>query len=161
MLDVISDTSPIQYLFQIGLLHFLFKLYEEVTIPEAVNAELAEARRHGVELPNAESMPQFKVTPVALDPTLALPTTLGRGERDVLPLAAASPGCLVLLDDGLARQHAHRLGVKFTGTLGILLKFKQAGLLVEIRSVLDTLETKRFRIDHKTRAHVMKLAEEI
>ncbi len=34
MPDVISDTSLIQYLFQVGLLDLLFTLYEEITIPE-------------------------------------------------------------------------------------------------------------------------------
>jgi len=158
--DVISDTSPIQYLFQVGLLNLLFTLYEEVIIPEAVNAELDEGRRHGIELPEAEVMAQFTVRTVGIEQKIALPTTLGSGEKEVLALAAASPSCLVLIDDGLARQHALRLGLRFTGTLGVLLKSKQSGLLIEIRSVLDKLEAKGFRIDEGTRTLVLKLAQE-
>jgi uncharacterized protein len=40
--DVISDTSPIQYLHQVKLLDLLFCLYEEISIPEAVEKDIAE-----------------------------------------------------------------------------------------------------------------------
>jgi hypothetical protein len=65
--DVISNTSPIQYLFQIGLLDLLFSLYEEVTVPEAVNSELVEGRSHGVDLPDADVLSQFNVRTVRVE----------------------------------------------------------------------------------------------
>jgi len=101
--DVISDTSPIQYLYQVELLDLLFKLYQQITIPEAVESELAEGRDHGVHLPSVEVMSRFKVRTAAFEQTFELPTSLGRGEREVLILAFASPGSLLLLDDALAR----------------------------------------------------------
>jgi predicted nucleic acid-binding protein len=67
---------------------------------------------------------------------------------------------LVLLDDAVARQHALKLAIRFTGTLGILLKAKQSRLLVEILPILDKLETKGFRLDKKTRVAMIKLAGE-
>jgi predicted nucleic acid-binding protein len=158
--DVISDTSVVQYFFQVGLLDLLFTLYQEIAIPEAVASELAEGRLHGIDLPDAESMSRFNVLRVSVpQPILGL-KSLGRGEREVLALALISPAALVLLDDAVARQHARTLGLRFTGTLGILLKAKQAGLLIEIGSILDKLESKGFRLDKKTRAAMVKLAEE-
>jgi predicted nucleic acid-binding protein len=158
--DVISDTSPIQYLYQIELLDLLFTLYEEITIPEAVANEFAEGRDHGVNLPGVEEMSRFKVRTSAYEQTGELPASLGRGERAVLALASVSPGSLLLLDDALARRHARKLGLRFTGTLGVLLKAKQSGLLTEVSSILDRLEAKGFRLDKKTRAAVLKLAQE-
>ena len=66
----------------------------------------------------------------------------------------------MLLDDAVARQHAGRLSLRFTGTLGILIKAKQSGLVIEIASILDKLESKGFRLDQKTHAAVIKLAGE-
>lgn len=161
MPDVISDTSPIQYLYQVELLDLLFRLYEAITIPEAVENELAEGRDHGVNLPGVAEMSRFKVRTASFDQTVELPASLGRGERAVLALASVNPGSLLLLDDALARQHARELGLRFTGTLGVLLKAKQSSLLIEIRSILDKLEAKGFRLDKKTRAAVLKLAQEM
>jgi uncharacterized protein len=48
---------------------------------------------------------------------------------------------VVLLDDKLARQMARRLGVPVTGTLGVLLRAKQVGLVVELRSLLARLQS--------------------
>ncbi len=160
MPDVISDTSPIQYLYQVELLDLLFRLYKEITIPQAVETELAEGREHGVRLPSTGQMSRFKIGIAPLEETLKLPTSLGRGEREVLALASVTPDSLLLLDDALARQHARSLGLRFTGTLGILLKAKQSGFKVAIQPVLDELEGKGFRLDRKTRAAVLKLAHE-
>jgi len=138
--DVVCDTSVIQYLFQIGLLDLLFTLYQAISIPKAVANELAEGRTHGVDLPDAEAMSRFKVITVSVPQSIQTLKSLGGGEREVLALASASADNLVLLDDAVARRHACKLGLRFTGTLGILLKAKQSGLIIEIRSILDKLE---------------------
>jgi predicted nucleic acid-binding protein len=153
-----SDTSVIQYLFQVGLLDLLFTLYPKITIPEAVAKELAEGQEHRVELPNEEAMSRFKVQKVAVPQSIKTLKALGNGEQEVLALA--SPDILVLLDDAVARQHARALGLRFTGTLGVLLKAKQSGLLIEVKSILDKLERKGFRLDKKTRAAVLELSGE-
>lgn len=52
---------------------------------------------------------------------------LGAGEREALSLATTIPDSLVILDDALARSYAQQLNIAMTGTLGVLLKGKQAG----------------------------------
>lgn len=160
MPDVVADTSVIQYFFQIGLLDLLFTLYPKISIPVAVANELAEGRKHGVELPDDAALARFEVLSVDVPNILQIVKSLGSGEGQVLSLALANPGCLVLLDDAVGRKHARSLGVRFTGTLGILLKAKQSGLLIELRSILDNLEGKGFRLDKKTRAATLKLSGE-
>lgn len=75
-------------------------------------------------------------------------------------LAKSRPDTLAVLDDALARRHASLLGVSFTGTLGILLKAKAAGLLDSAGPVVDELTQLGFRLDPKTREAVLRLAEE-
>jgi predicted nucleic acid-binding protein len=54
---VISNTSPLQYLYQLGQLELLPRLYQQVTIPPAVVQELVDGRALGVALPVLEHLP--------------------------------------------------------------------------------------------------------
>jgi predicted nucleic acid-binding protein len=91
---------------------------------------------------------------------LPLATDLGPGESEVLALGVEMPGSLVVLDDGLARRYAHALGLRLTGTLGVLLRAKRGGLLPEIAPILRQLDSLRFRLDPDTCRAVLKLAGE-
>jgi predicted nucleic acid-binding protein len=92
---------------------------------------------------------------------LRLVTDLGRGEAAVLALALELPDTLVVLDDALARQIAEGLGLRYTGTLGLLLAAKRAGLVPGIAPLLDQLQALGFRLDPRTRLAVLKLAGEV
>jgi predicted nucleic acid-binding protein len=53
----VSDTSPIQYLYQLGQIHLLPRFYTEVIIPPAVEQEVAVGRSAGVNLPDLSTFP--------------------------------------------------------------------------------------------------------
>ena len=57
MPDIICNTSPLQYLHQIGRLGLLPHLVSRIVVPAAVAGELAEGRRLGMDLPIPESLP--------------------------------------------------------------------------------------------------------
>lgn len=160
MPDVISDTSPVQYLYQTNLLDLLPALYGQITLPQAVVDELPAGRTLGVALPDPALLSWMTVRQAQAGAILPLVTELGTGEREVLALAVETPDALVLLDDGLARRYARLLGIEFTGTLGVLLKAKQAGYLAALAPVLDRLNALRFRLNPSTRAAVLRLAGE-
>jgi predicted nucleic acid-binding protein len=54
MPDVIANTSPLQYLFQLGLLDLLPEFYGEVLVPGGVVMEVRSGRARGVALPEQE-----------------------------------------------------------------------------------------------------------
>ena len=56
MADVICNTSPIQYLHQVGSLTSIPALVGPVLIPPAVNAELAVGRSLGLNLPDPATL---------------------------------------------------------------------------------------------------------
>jgi predicted nucleic acid-binding protein len=72
------------------LLDLLFRLYQEISIPEAVANELAAGRAHGIDLPDAEAMLRFRVIAVPVPQSIQMLKSLGRGEQEVLALASAS-----------------------------------------------------------------------
>ena len=159
MPEVITDTSPIQYLYQTDLLDLLPTLYGQITMPQAVADELAQGQSQNIPLTDPASLSWLTIRSVqsALVP---LVPDLGAGEREVLTLALETPDSLVLLDDALARRYARQLGVVFTGTLGVILRAKQAGYIEAVAPVLDQLDALRFRLDSATRAAVLRLADE-
>jgi hypothetical protein len=73
MPEVIANTSPIQYLFQLGLLDLLPDLYEHITIPQAVCEEIDRGRMLGVSLPDLSALSwarhrhSSRLVPVFLD----------------------------------------------------------------------------------------------
>lgn len=160
MREVLCNTSPLLYLHQLGRLDLLPALYARITIPEAVAFELHEGGRLGHAVPDVEALAWIAIEKVEQAAMLRLATDLDAGEREVLALALARPGCLALLDDGQARRYATMLDLTFTGTLGVLTRAKQRGLLDQVRPCLDQLQALGFRVAPALRQSVLRLAGE-
>lgn len=160
MPDVISNSSPLQYLHQAGVLDLLPALFGQVCVPEAVVAELEEGRRRSVPLPTLNELSWLQVRTVRDLTLLSLVTHLGDGEKEVLALGLELSDALLLLDDRNARRHARALELQISGTLGVLLLAKERGILNAVQPVLDRLQALRFRLDARTRHLVLELASE-
>ena len=160
MPEVICDTSPIQYLHQLGLLTPLRSLLGQIIVPPAVIVELDEGRKLGVDLPDLQAMEWVLVRAPQTEAATQLVIDLGPGETQVLMLAMESADAVAVLDDGLARQLAEALGLRLTGTLGLLLDAKRAGIVPAVAPLLDQLQDLRFRLAPQTRSAVLKQAEE-
>jgi len=160
LLDVICDTSAIQYLYQLELLHILPALAERVIVPPSVLEELELGRAAGVSLPDLSAQDWVTIRRPASEAALPLVTDLGPGEAGVLMLALESREAVAVLDDACARRIAATLGLRHTGTLGLLLDAKRAGLIPAISPLLDRLQVLRFRLAPHTCAAVLKLAGE-
>ncbi len=160
MSEIICNTSPLQYLHQLGLLDAVRSIVGRLTVPPAVVAELEEGRTRGVDLPDLHKLDWVLVRAPKSRTLVPLVTDLGPGETEVLMLALEAPEATVVLDDALVRQFAEMLGLRLTGTLGLLLDAKDAGLVPALSPVLDQLQALRFRLAPHTRAAVLKLAGE-
>jgi len=158
--EVICNTSPIQYLHQLDLLHILRALTGGVIVPPAVVDELGEGRALGVSLPDLTTLGWVTVRRPVSEVAVPLVTNLGAGEAEALMLALELREAVVVLDDALARRVAETLGLNVTGTLGLLLDAKRAGLITAVGPLLDQLEALRFRLAPHTRTAVLKLAGE-
>ncbi len=161
MAEVISNTSPLQYLHQLGLLDLLHRLVGSVVVPDAVVSELEAGRNLGVSLPRLEELAWVEVrTPEGAN-MLPLVRDLGAGEAGALALALERSRAVVLLDDRLARRVATSLGIPIRGTVGLLLDFKRRGLIEHVAPTLNELDRLHFRLSDETRAAVLRSAGEI
>lgn len=157
---VICNTSPFQYLHQINQLHLLPALCDKIIIPPAVLNEIETGRLAAVNLPDLSQLDWLILRTPAGQSALPLIADLGAGESEVLMLGLELPGATVILDDLLARRVAESLNLPLTGTLGVLLDAKRAGIIQEIRPLLNQLQALRFRLAPNTYQAVLKLAGE-
>ncbi len=160
MPEVVCNTSPLQYLHQIGQLRILPALAGSIIVPISVQAELDAGIAKGLDLPKIENLNWIQIRAPISVKAASLITDLGPGESQVLMLALETPGSIALLDDGLARRVAIARGIPIKGTLGLLLDAKRAGHITVVKPSLDKLQDLGFRLAEPTRAAVLKLAGE-
>ena len=77
-----------------------------------------------------------------------------------MSLAFENPDCIVLLDEPIGRRAAHMVGIKYWGTLKILLEAKSHGLTESIAPYVDRLGDTGLWIAGETRQRILKLAGE-
>ena len=160
MAAVICNTTPLQYLHQIGSLELLKHLYQQLVVPQAVVSELRQGKLRGVDVPSVETLEWISVQTVSTVDLLRVPAGLDAGEREVLALALAEHDPLLILDDAAARNQAQALGIRFTGTIGVLIKAKHTGLIPAVRPRLDQLDHAGFYLRPEVRARVLELVGE-
>lgn len=133
---VICDTSCLILLHKIGELDLLSKVYDSVsTTPEVVKEFLDE-------LPiwiKIESVKDKKYQEF-------LETQIDLGEASAIALAMETNAALLLLDDLKARKLATKLNLNFTGTLGVIHRAKQIGVIEAVKPIIEKLQASNFRI---------------
>lgn len=157
---VISNTSPLLYLHQAGCLQLLPELYGEIVVPTAVEQELLAGQRQGVDVPVVGELDWCLVRSVSAMATLPTVVDLGQGEAEVIAIGLETPGSLLILDDQLGRRIARFYELTLTGTLGVLIKAKQQGLLEEIAPVMKRLQQSGMWLTEQIVRDVLGLAGE-
>ena len=92
--------------------------------------------------------------------TFSLATTLGLGEQAVLSLALEVSDAMVLMDDGRARRVGQRLGIRMTGTVGVLVRAMREGIISQLSPVLDQLAELGFRLSGEARTIALRAVGE-
>lgn len=142
---VISDTTPLNYLVLIGEQEALAKLFGQVIIPQAVWAELqAGGAPEAVRVWIAQQPNWLEVRQVNL-PTDAALAALDQGEQEAILLAQELRAGLLLMDDKDGRLEAARRQLAVVGTLGVLDKAAESGLL-DLSEALARLQQTSFRV---------------
>lgn len=160
MLEAISNTSPLLYLYRGDVLEWLPRLFDEIWIPGAVKRELEEGRQRGYDVLNPSDYIWLQVVEPQAVPSEWLTLDLGAGELAAMALALENPGRVVLLDDALARRMAQAAGLNVWGTLKILLEAKAHGLTGSIKPLVERLKGAGFWISDDIRRRVLMLAAE-
>ena len=161
---VISDTTPIITLMKLDRLELLRDIFAEITIPEAVYAELTndlrflketETIRHADYIHVAAALDRHEVNRVMEA------ERLDRGESEAILLAKRLNADILLMDEARGRSAAKSMGISITGTIGVLLSAYQRELLTkaDIADCIQKLQYYHRRIGPQYLRMLMDLIE--
>lgn len=147
---VIADSSCLIALARSGQLDVLRALFGHIAIPGAVYDEVVT---QGAGRPGSDEVAQAEwiITRQVQDhlAVQALRLTLGRGESEAMVLAAESAARFLILDDWRARQSAIGIGLPVIGTLSILQRASEKGLIAGLESSLEKLRQAGFYFERR------------
>ena len=151
---VVSDTSVVTALLQLGQIEILRSLYGEVILPKAVQHELL--RSHN-------SLPSFLVVQSAADREMvrSLEEILDRGESEAIAISLELSADALLMDELKGREEARARGLRVVGLLGVLVQARRAGLVPLLSPLLQQLRHEvGFYISDQLEADVLKVVGE-
>ena len=152
-MPVISNSSPLIALTQIGRLDLVRRLYTRIYIPPAVAREVE---------PTVAKRPDWVLVQKLARPLqpITVSGSIGPGEREVISLGVELGAALLIVDEQPARRLATSVGLRVIGTVGLLMAGKERGFLDKIRPELDQLRAVRFFMDQDLYDRVIAQAGE-
>lgn len=134
MKKAISNSGPLIHLSSVGLIDYLFHIFDLVIIPKEVYNELVvqgKKKDHADALIIEQMILSNKIQVKELknEKSEIFSSRLHPGELDAIRLALIEGINLILLDDDEARIFAKDLKLKVKGTLGLLINFLELGYL--------------------------------
>jgi len=146
MLKYISNTSCLIILANINCLDILQKLYSKIYISSEVAYEFGEDLPQWIEIIEVKNSNYTKI----------LNQTVDLGEASTIALHLEIDNSVMILDDKKARNLAQRMELKFTGTLGVIIKAYQTGLIDNLEDIIKQFDEKGFRIPPNILAELHK-----
>ncbi len=158
----VSDTTPLIGLASIDRLEILLELFGDVYIPQAVYDEtVTYGREEGIAKQAVASSNWIHV--VKVQDRLAVDVLLDEmdlGEVETIILASEMKADWVLMDERKGRRKLTQLNIPKIGTIGVLLKAKQLGLIPDLKPEIEKLQKLGFSISQSVVNEVLKKAEE-
>ena len=147
---IIPDTSCLIFLEKIGEIQILKELYSRVVTTNEITKEYIYSLPKWIKISDAREKQYQKVLEQIVD----------KGEASIMVLALETAESVVAIDDLKARKLAKSLDLQITGTLGIIVKAKKAGLIKSTKECITKLREVDFRISEKIAKEIIKLSGE-
>ena len=140
---IISDTSPIVTLWQLGHLELFHMLYGEVVIPPEVELEIRGEQHPDSAIAIFEAVAGWLrvLKPQSIEPILGLDP----GETAAIALAKELNADFLVIDEKTGRKLAAQQGVRIIGTVGVLELAADAGL-IDLPSIFEELLKTDFHV---------------
>ena len=129
MPECVVDTSCLIVLDKLELLAILCQLYDRVYVPKGVAKEFGH-------IPSLRCMCEVSVNSELVS-VFTEDLNMGLGEAETI-VYAYEHGMKAIIDDEMGRKLAAKLGIRLTGTIGLLMKAEDKGIIESaLRTVLD------------------------
>lgn len=152
---IVSDTSIISYLIQLGEVELLAKIFGKVIIPEKVLDELLQVESH-IEV--ISELAWVEIRPISdLELFRSFLPDLDPGEAEAITLAIELEADFLLIDERKGRNIARSQGLLITGLLGVLVEAKSLGYISSVKDHVDQLINEMgFRLHKRLYEEVLK-----
>lgn len=150
MKAIIADTSCLIIYHKIDQLRVLHALFSDLIVTDEVANEFGE-------------LPDWITVREVTDKGqyLKLAEELGKEEASSIALAMEFEESLLIIDERKGRKKAELLGIETIGSLGVLIKAKEKGVIREVREILELINQTDFRISPSVREAVLMQSGEI
>ena len=164
-MKIVSNTGPIIALAKVKKLALLKEIANDVVISVAVYRELFAKigeESEVIEAAIADFIDIVDVKEKAINPKIEMATaSLDEGEKQTIALASTfDEPIVVLLDDRAGRQVAKELEFSTTGSIGILLRLKEKGLIEKVGVILEEMRSRGYWLSDTVIEVAKKLAVE-
>lgn len=156
----VVNASPVILLGKAGIIQLLPALCSELVIPAGVLAEVADGQSADAGRVWLNGAGRAYLRPVPVLHPVMTGWGGGAGEAEVITWALQNPGFTAVLDDRAARGLAARHGVPVIGSLRVIVRAKECGLIPLARPVLDRLRGSGGYVSDGLIAQAIRLAGE-
>ena len=148
---IIADTSCFIILSKIDELELLQKIYVQIVTTSDIAIEFGEVLPDWVIIKNVSNKNYQDILELQLD----------KGESSAIALAMEIENCTIILDDYKARKVAQKLNISITGTIGVIVKAKQLGIIKSVQPILEKIRNSNFRLSKELENQALSLSNEL
>ncbi len=156
----VVNSSPLIVLGKAGLLELLAELAGSLIVPMAVFHEVTVRKAEASLMAFLEHSSRVQIKPNVEHRPEILAWDLGSGESQAISMAALMGAERVVLDDLEARRCANSLNISVIGSLGIVVKAKQKGLISEAKAIIERLRRVGLYLDDGLVAKALEMVGE-
>ncbi len=154
MPKIVSNTTPIISLLKLSRLDILKDLYSDISIPYAVYQEI-ESGKNKSYYQDLTKLSWINIVKIQDRNALKYFLDLDAGEAESIVLATELRADLIIIDEKLGRFYAKHADLKVTGTIGILIKAKQQGIIKNLKPLLYELIEKNVWISENLISEIL------
>ncbi|NEP90721.1 MAG: DUF3368 domain-containing protein [Okeania sp. SIO2C2] len=158
---IVINTSPlIALIAAVNDLTILQSLYSEVHVPLEVCQEILAGGTNNFAVAEFQADTWLQKSSSILNISPLLLNSLDRGEASVIQLALNENIETVCIDEIVGRRIARLSGLSVTGSIGILLRAKQKGYPLSIKTAIQKMLNRNIRLSETVINFALKQAGE-
>ncbi|OHD11209.1 MAG: hypothetical protein A2086_08370 [Spirochaetes bacterium GWD1_27_9] len=157
---IVADSSPLISLAIIDKLDLIVEIFGDVIIPIAVYEEITEEGK----IKSEELKEYFCKKTCEVNNEIGiriLNTEIDLGESEAIILALERNINIILMDDLKGRKYAEIAGLTPIGSIGVITKAKEKGLINQVKPYLDKLRENKIRISDDLYKKILEKSNEL
>ncbi|HWW43140.1 DUF3368 domain-containing protein [Pedobacter sp.] len=133
---IITDTSCFITLDKIGAFDVLHQAFKNIVTTPEIQQEFGGELPKWIEIRPVQDVTLKEVFKESVDP----------GEASAIALAMETSNAILIIDDLKGRKLASKMALSFMGTLGLLVKAKEYGVISSVKPYIEKIQNTDFRI---------------